>query len=245
LDATGRVVGVNVTIQGNDLSYLVPIKYLMELADETTWKDQTQGWQNIIQDQILKKYDYVFHKILQEKWPLEKFSSLKIPQNISPQDIKCWGRSKPEDLKEDQFYSYSQKWCESRNNIYLSSGFNTGTIGFSFVSMNSQSLNSLEFSKVYSDEFANSDFYPYATEKDVTEFKCETNFIELADHDWKGVYCVRQYKKFPKLHDVFLTFAVLDQPKHGHLIRIGLAGIDESLARQFLQKFLGGIQWVE
>ena len=84
-----------------------------------------------------------------------------------------------------------------------------------------------------------------STEKEVSEFKCHNDFVKIADHDWKAAYCVREYKKFPKLHDAFLSFAILDQPKSGYIIRIGLAGLNEILARRFLQKFLGAIKWTD
>ncbi len=244
-NSKGKVIGINVSIEGNDLSYLVPAEYLLKLAGEITGKEETQEWQAVIQDQILEKYNKVIHKILKAKWSVEDFGSLKIPQNIAAADIKCWGKTEPEDIPEKQFYSYSYKWCRSESNIYLSSDFSTGTIGYYFISLGSKSLNPLEFYKVYSAELSETDFLPYVGEKDVTEFRCQSDFVKIAGHDWKGSYCARQYKKYPKLHDVFLTFAALGEAKQGHIVRIGLAGLDEPLARRFLQKFLGGIQWVE
>ena len=243
--SSGQVIGVNVAIQGNDLSYLVPARYLIELAEEVSRKKDTEEWQEIIQKQILKKYDHVIDKMADSKWSFEKFGSLMIPQNVSSATIKCWGEGKAEDIEDEQFYSYGTKWCQSVNNIHLSSGLKTGTIGYSFMWVKSESLNALEFSKRYSKEFANSYFYPSATEKEVSNFDCQSNFIALADHDWKATYCVRQYKKYSQFHDVFLVLAVLDGPKQGHLIRIGLAGLNESLATRFLRKFLGGIKWAE
>ena len=98
-----------------------------------------------------------------------------------------------------------------------------------------RSPQSLGFYKIYSNSYSKRHYYPYATEKEVAEFSCSNEFIKLADHDWKAAYCVRPYKKYPKLHDVYLSLAVLGEPKRGHVIRIGLAGIDEKLARLFLE----------
>jgi len=111
--------------------------------------------------------------------------------------------------------------------------------------MESESLNAMEFYKKYANAFSKSKFYPYATEIEVTEFRCENKFIELATRDWKVAYCARQYKKYPELHDVVISIAVLGDPRRGYVIRAGLAGINEKLAKRFLKKLLGGIQWID
>ncbi len=244
-DSSGKVVGVNVSVGGNSLSYLVPVEYLIKLAKGEIEKRKKEEWQTITQEQILAKHDYVIQKILEAELSLEKFGSLKVPENLLSAGIKCWGNSKPEDLEEDQFYSFGRKQCQSEGDVYLAPGLVTGSLGYSFVWMESESLNSLEFYKKYASSFSRTMFYPYAGEKDVEEFSCVNDFVELADHDWKVAYCVRRYKQYPQMHDVFMSLAVLGNPKRGHVIRIGLGGISEKSARLFLEKLLGGIQWAD
>jgi S1-C subfamily serine protease len=245
LDTNGKVVGINVSIKGYALSYLVPVEYLELLVKDLDGKADLPDWTNLIQEQVLKKSAGLMGQIKKSKWTYENLGALKVPQNIGADSIKCWGKSEPEDIKEEQFFSYSHKACESENKIYLSSKLRTGTIGYSIIQLDSKVLGPLSFNENYSSEFSKSHFYPRAKEKDVHEFNCRNQFVRIAEHDWKGVYCVRQYKKYPKLHDAYLTFAVLGEVKRGYLIRIGLAGIDEKLSGIFLSKFLGGIQWIE
>jgi S1-C subfamily serine protease len=244
-DTNGKVVGINVSIKGNALSYLIPIEYLKLLTKDIDGKADLPDWKDLIQEQVLKKSAGLMRKIEKTKWTYENFGALKVPQNIGANSIKCWGKSKSEDIKEEQFFSFSYKGCESESKIYLSSKLRTGTIGYSITQLDSKVWGPLEFNEKYSSEFSRSHFYPSAKEKDVHEFNCINKFVRIAEHDWKGVYCVRQYKKYPKLHDAYLTFAALGEAKKGYLIRIGLAGIDEKLSGIFLNKFLGGIQWIE
>ncbi len=243
--SSGKVIGVNVAIEGNDLSYLVPVEYLIKLAGKKFDKSSTANWRKVIQDQIIERYDRIVSNVLKAELSLEEFGSLKVPQNMLASAIKCWGDSGREDLKDDQLYSFGRKRCRSEYGVYLSSKMNTGSIEYSFVWMESEALNSLGFYKIYSNSFSKRNYYPYATEKEVAEFRCSSDFIRLANHDWKAAYCVRPYKKYPKLHDVYLSLAVLGEPKRGHVVRIGLAGINEKLARPFLNKLLGGIQWID
>ena len=243
--SSGKVIGVNVAIEGNDLSYLVPVEYLTRLVKKEIKNQKTKEWREIIQDQILKKHTHLIGQIAKADLSLEKFGSLKVPESLLPSGIKCWGSSEAENLKEKQFYSFGRKWCQSQGNIYLSSGLFTGSFGYSFVWMDSESLNAMEFYGEYASKFSRSRFYPFATEKEVTEFRCENDFVKLATRNWKVAYCVRQYKKYPKLHDVVVSLAVLGDSKRGHVIRTGLSGVSENLAKIFLKKLLGGIQWVD
>ncbi len=242
-DSKGKVAGVNVAIQGNDLSYLVPVEYLIEL--EKTWREKgrPQDWTETIQNQVLKRFDHVISTALKSEWTFENFGSLKVPQNLIGQVIKCWGKSQLEDPEKNQYFFYGYKWCESEKDIYLSSDLSTGTIGYAFFWLESESLSPLEFHKKFSQEYSKGHFYAEATEDEVTEFNCQSHFVKLAAHDWKGAYCVRGYKKYPKLHDVFLSFAVLGDSPRKYIIQIGLSGLNEPLARKFLEKFLGEIQW--
>jgi serine protease Do len=180
-DSTGKVIGVNVAIEGNDLSYLVPVEYLVDLVSKI--KKETPNWEEAIQEQFLERYRRIIDSFLKGDWSSEVFGSLKVPKNISPSFFKCWGESKPEDKKENQFFEYSYKWCKNENSVYLSSDFNTGTIGYLFYWLTSDTLNSLEFSQLYSKEFAKSYFYPSVKKKEVTKFKCKNKFVEFADHN--------------------------------------------------------------
>ncbi|NIQ01953.1 MAG: hypothetical protein GWM98_17410 [Nitrospinaceae bacterium] len=242
-DASGKVMGVNVAISGNDLSYLVPVEYLIRLFREGIEQQKEADWPAVIQKQMLARQSHLIQKFVDAEISLEKFGSLKTPKNLLPAGIKCWGTSELEDLKENRFYSFGHKQCLSEGRVFLNSSSYTGYIGYSFLWMESDSLIPTVFYKEYSDIFSSTKFYPYARKKEVTEFNCSNEFVELAGQTWKGVYCIRQYKNFPDLHDVVLNFAVLGDPKRGHVIRIGLAGINEKLARSFLKKLLGGVEW--
>ncbi len=242
-DARGRVIGVNVAIEGNDLSYLVPVEYLIRLEKLFRKNGKPTNWVETIQTQILNRFDHMVSKAEKAKWSYENFGSLKVPQKILTPIIKCWGQSRPEDPSKNNFYFYGSKWCESDKNVYLSSQLYTGTIGYTFFWLESKSLGGREFFKQYAREYQDSKFYNNATEEEVTQYRCQNHFVNFANKDWKAAYCVRRYKKYAKLNDVFLSFAILGDSQRKYIIQIGLSGISEPLARRFLKKFLGGIQW--
>ncbi len=242
-DSRGKVAGVNVSIQGNDLSYLVPVEYLKQLEKQWREKGRPLDWADVIQKQVLKRFDHVISTALKSEWTFANFGSLKVPQNLIGQVIKCWGKSQLEDPSKKRYFFYGYKWCESEKEIYLSSDLSAGTIGYAFFWLESKSLSPLEFYKKFSREYSKGRFYREASEEEVTEFSCQNHFVKIATRDWKGAYCVRRYKKYPELHDVFLSFAILGDSPRKYIIQVGLSGLNESLARKFLKKFLGEIQW--
>lgn len=244
-DGNGKVIGVNVAIKGRGLGYLIPVEYLLNLAHETKGNETLEDWQEVVQSQILGKYRMVIEKLLKEKFSFEKFGSMNVPLGILPKILKCWGQSKAEDVEEGRFVSFVAKWCQSEDDIYLSSGFNTGNIGYSFTALESKSLTSPYFYKAYSEEFSEKRFFSKGIEKNVSEFDCQDGFVKFAGREWKAFHCVRQYKKFPLLYDSFLSFAVLGETHRGHIIQVGLAGVNEELSSSFVKKLLGGIQWVD
>ncbi|CCQ90670.1 putative Peptidase S1 and S6, chymotrypsin/Hap [Nitrospina gracilis 3/211] len=244
-DASGKVVGVNVAIEGNDLSYLVPVEYLIELKESVKTGRGSKNWPEVIQEQVLARYKHIIDKAVKSDWLFENLGALKVPQSILPGVVKCWGRSRSEDPSQNAFVFYGDKRCQSDRNIFLSSNLSTGTIGYSFFWLESQSLSSLEFYKRFSAQYAQGNFYPYATSGEVTKFSCHNSFVALASRNWKAAYCVRRYIKYPKLHDVFVSFAILGDSPRKYIIQVGMAGLTEPLARNFLNKFMGSIQWTE
>jgi|GEM_PF-1223098 len=244
-DSEGNVIGVNVSIGGRNLSYLVPIEYLKKLRKTLEEEGPQSEWKEIIQEQVLRRYGYWVEKALKTQWSLEDFGSLKIPRKILDQETKCWGKSQLEEPEENKFFFYGLKQCESFKNIYLSSKAYTGFIGYAFYWLESESLNALEFYRRYSNRYANTKFYSNLSENEVTEFQCLDHFVKLADHDWKAAYCVRSYKKYPKLNDLMLSFAALGNSPRKYIIQIGLGGLNEQMSSRILKKFLGSIQWEE
>lgn len=241
----GKVVGINVSIEGNDLSHLVPAAYLIQLIKNYRKNGPQKDWTRIIQNQIIKRYNHLITGALKNEWSVETFGHLKVPQKIFGSALKCWGKSRPENLEKENFYFYGYKWCQSDRNIYVSSDIYTGTIGYAFFWLESKSLNPLVLHQRLSEEFSKGHFYQHLSEDDVTDFKCNNHFVNFASQDWKAAYCVRRYKKYSNLNDIFLSFAMLGDTPEKFVIQVGLSGVNEPLTRKFLKKFLETIQWVE
>ena len=84
-----------------------------------------------------------------------------------------------------------------------------------------------------------------ATQEDVTNYNCHTDFVMLANKDWKMAFCARNYRQFHQLYDISVELAQVSESNTGLIINIAVAGISKPLALQLVQRFLKEIRWLK
>lgn len=106
----------------------------------------------------------------------------------------------------------------------------------------------MQFYNMYQEKISNA--YPDndAEKEDVTEFECHDDFIRsrslsLNTVVTKAAYCVREYKKYRGLYDVLYLSASVHDNKRALLSHFTLAGVEQSMAQDFLRKFIASVQW--
>jgi hypothetical protein len=138
--------------------------------------------------------------------------------------------------------------CNSEEQVYLSSEFNTGNIAYQFNWLESDELNSIQFYNMYKEKIASA--YPDndAGKEDVTEFVCLDDFIgsrSLSDNKvvTRSTFCVREYRKYRGLYDVLFFGASVHKKTSALISHFTVAGVERDLARAFVRKFIASIQW--
>lgn len=239
LDAEGRVIGVNVSTAGNDLSFQVPARFLQTLLDEVVANElrPVADINGRIQAQLLANQAGYMNRLLGGDWPTAKLGPLALPGEIAP-FLRCWGDTSDRD---DQLYRSTQSRCGSDDAIFLSRGFATGDILFNYQFLQSEGLGPARFYRLYERHFGRAGGFA-ADKEDVTEFRCHTQFMQLAERPWKVAFCARRYKRFPKLYDSHMALALLSEPNQGLVINVGLTGVSRENAKQFMSKYLETIQ---
>lgn len=249
LDADGKIIGVNVATQGNDISYLVPVSHVRDLiSDEIPYKmppDKENGVENelfptdeVLSRQFAKNEEIVMQQFMDKEWYSAPFASIQVPKNISS-SLRCWGDSK----KEDENQSYTESWVQCRNNdsIYVSPRFSTGRIAYYIYDLKSDQLTPYSFSQMYSDNFTAWGRASRSRE-DVSSYNCEEQFLRLGERNWKAVLCAHRYKKFPDFYDTFIIMALLGQEKSGNVIQVNLEGFSKEGSLAFIRKFLERVE---
>jgi serine protease Do len=240
MDYEGRIVGVNVSTYGNQVSFLVPVDYLKELFN--TVKDQKKtvpNWSATIQGQLVVNQANLIDGLLGAKWEVLPIGDAEVPGEMTNL-FKCWGDSK--DNNED-LYSWASLRCSSQDEIFLSPTHQTGQIIYNYLWVQSKGLNTFRFYHLFEHWFSQPYDFDNAKKDDVHNFQCTSSFVKISGEDWKATLCARQYKKFPALYDVNLNLASANHLRHGLLVELVALGVTKEKSAEFIRKFMGAIHW--
>ena len=238
LDQTGKLIGINVSTAGNDLSFLVPAIYLQQLLNEV--KNQHGDFDALaaIEKQLFDNQQNYMQQILQAEWQSSNLGAFSVPAELMGY-FKCWGKTSTE---EDRQYEHTYSACASPDAIYISPQFDTGNIDFRYDWYEAGELNSFQFYSMYENKFAASYSTNRASKEDVSNYRCNTDFVEINDQPWKVALCLRNYKQFPLLYDLSLTMAQIENNDRGLVVNMNATGVSRDNAVNFARKYMESIQ---
>jgi len=239
LDQQGKVMGVNVSTAGNDLSFLVPVKYLRQLLTHGADQPGETDFSKKIEEQILQNQQHYMQQILDSPWDMVTLGAARVPGELKDY-FKCWGNT---DNDEERLFEHTYTACASPDTIYISPEFNTGNIDFRYDWYEAGKLNSFQFYAMYGQKFAASYSTNRADREDVTNYRCNTDFVEIHKQPWKVALCLRNYKKFSSLYDMSLTMAQIEHNDKGLLINMNASGLSRQMAMAFARKYMEAIAW--
>ena len=240
LNQQGQVIGINVSTAGNDLSFLVPVRYLQALLGNVRGEnDDATDFTRKIEQQLLRNQNEYMQQILSSKWEMSELGAARVPGELK-QYFKCWGQT---DDDQDMIYGHTYTACASPDSIYISSQFNSGNIDFRYDWYDAGKLNSFQFYALYEEKFAASYSTNRAGKEEVTNYQCNTDFVALSGSPWKVALCFRRYKKFSSLYDVSLTMAQIEHSDKGLLVNMNATGLSRDMAMAFVRKYMESIEW--
>lgn len=243
LDHTGKVIGINVSTAGNQLSFLVPVKFLKPLyeqIDNKTIVDEQQ-LQKRIEQQLKDHQKSFFSNLMEAEWETTELGPFKLPGSINP-IFKCWGDS---DSNEDALMEHAYSNCFSEDHIYLDQQFTTGGLAYTYDLYRSKGLGSIHFYNLYSNEYGRTIRVNTAKKEQLSNYDCHLDFIELSAKDWKISTCARQYLDYPSLFDVAMSVALVSEKDIGLIAQFVMAGVSKEVALDIIRKFLSSITWQE
>lgn len=237
LDDRGVVVGINVSTARNDISFIVPTRYLQRLrvADDTPPDTFLAETGRQIRDYQVAYMD----GITAAAWPPTTVRQLQVPGAISP-TIRCWDAS-PKAKPEDLYRRYSIS-CKNENDIYLTDKLEVGKIVYEYIWIETDELEPLRFYRLYR-ALNSSQFSSRADKDDVSRFRCETRFVDVNGQDFKATMCVRDYHNYAGLSDILFTAAMVGGNSKGFIFNLDLSGTDFAAANRLIVRFLREIRW--
>ena len=245
LNSEGKVIGVNVSTAGNQISFLVPLDRLSALIErDRNGPIKIEEIKSTITDQLTQNQELIFGELVNKDWMISDFKGVSIPNEIADY-IRCWGSS---ENSPDIAYENFMSLCSQDEYIYLSGSFTTGSIVYQFNWLESDELNILQFYNLYQTQIEN--VYPdnYAGRDDVSNYVCHEDFhskrsVQDTRVVTKGTFCARKYKEYPGLYDVLYLGASVHENRKGLVSHFTLAGVSMEMAQEFTRKFLASITW--
>lgn len=240
LNKAGRVVGINVATAGNQVSFLVPVKYAAALISGAAGKARDEeNLSKQIGFQLLKNQDSYMKALLEKPLETMEVENYLLPGEIGVY-VDCWGDTLKE---EDILYERVKRSCSSTDEIYLSPGQRTGTISFEHKIFRTDRLDPFRFYKLLEGSFGTPQLGLSGGKDDVGNYSCRSDFVKQDKMDYKVIFCLRGYKKLQGLYDAFMTFITLlekDEALHSTVV---LSGVNYENALEFSRAFLKSVSW--
>ena len=115
----GQVIGINVATARNDISFIVPSKFLNDLIQNSPGASTDSERELVVEvaEQLTTYEKSYINDLLKESWPIVELRQLSVPGTISP-TVRCWDNSAK--LKASALFTRYQIRCANQN--YLSAG---------------------------------------------------------------------------------------------------------------------------
>lgn len=248
IDSRGRVLGINVSKGGEQLSFLVPAEQLQSVIDEARRANprtdnssqfQRPDFSEQIRTALYNDQLAFYSELLEDEWSQEAFGGLMLPQKISD-TLKCWGHTVEDD---DLLYESFHQHCQSNDAIYIDNDFYTGQFEYDYEWLQSKKLNTFQFYNAVERRFNHKSQHSASDEEDVSEYQCNTNIVDIADSRWKVSSCFRAYQSYDDLYDALLLMAALDNTNTSAVLKASATGISQNSATALFAKLMGAIAW--
>lgn len=242
LDRAGQVVGINVATAGDQVSFLVPAHFAAKLIAQTP--DQPAGTDllnQFVTAQLLQNQDLISVGLLGGEVPRTRLNGYLVPGAMSPY-LSCWGDSQ-EDRPDELEQIYYR--CQTQDDIFLSRSLYTGVIQYQHDLLSSDRLHPMRFYRQLEDRGYYAQLQLEGDEQSVTNYQCQSGFIDQAGLNFKATFCLRRYRLIEGLYDSYLTLTSLVDDGEALQSTLVLAGFNWSNIQGLSARFIGSIGWSE
>jgi len=238
---SGKVVGINVATEGNQISFLVPAERATALLERTAKVEAAApaSFLHQVGQQILANQRRYLAGMFEPNTPRVVLGPYDLPTKPT-EFFRCWADAVRR--KELPYVSVSHD-CSTDDYIFVSSDQSSGIVGFLHQLLSTEELNPLRFFTLYSGQFQAGNAAVFGNEEEVTPFRCATRNVSTATGKLKTVLCARQYLKLPGLYDAVLKAATLGSRNAGLITTLSLSGVSFDNVQSVSRRYLENIKW--
>lgn len=238
----GEVIGINVATARNDISFIVPSRFLSDLIEQSASGafDAEGDLKGEVARQVLAYETSYIEQLLEGDWPKLDLRQFKLPGVISP-TVRCWDNSAK--LSAIARYKRYQIRCANKNHVYLDEDNRfVGDLIYEYFWLESEDLNPIQFYNFY--QSLNKDQIDSKINRDiVSNFNCQTWFVEVSSQELKSNLCRREYVEYQGMSDVLFTAALTGHHNKGFFITLIMTAVDYRSTLPLIQKFLEQTEW--
>ena len=239
IDDQGHVIGVNVSTQGNQVSFLVPVDRASDLLRSALAAQPSEAPSLAQVARQLRDHQNVFLRdLFDSSAKTIDLGPFRVVTQPAPA-FRCWGDATHE---RDVPYEESRHRCATDDDIYIDEDQTTGTVTIDHELVSTKQLNTLRFFSLYTSIFG-IDRSPSGLEEFVTGWKCVTRNVRADRTAMRAVMCVRRYRKLGELYDAFLKVAVLGSRNVGLVSTLNMTGVTFDNAKQLSERYLRLVAW--
>lgn len=249
LNASAKVVGVNVATSGNQIGFLVPsqalerllLKYNNDMLDEVTLT--TGSSLSLIKQvgqQISAHTSAMVEAALSSVWSSNTMGGV-IVKTAEVDWLDCWGNSNEnEALKITKI----TRGCHSGNTVYIGPRFNSGFMEYEYLYVSAPQWPSYNLYQYLAGDTSKARPANRGTKKDLSTYRCvNQEVINRNNLTARTSFCLRAYKQFDDLYDAFYLAVSVDKPQEAVMSHFTLAGVNQKTAHQFLAYFTEAVAW--
>ena len=241
--ANGEVVGINVATAGEQVSFLVPVRWAARLLEETTAPgfERPPSLFSSVLEQILAYQDERVSDLVSRSPRSMELAGVELPTEPTPA-FNCWADAYREDGVP---YETVDHQCSTDDYIFVSDELTSGEIWFYHRLLTSDELNRLQFSALYTEDFETTYHGMEGGESEVTPFRCATDTVAVNGVRLKTVLCLRAYRKLEGLYDLVFKGALIGRPRLGLETALLASGVSYDNAEALVRWYLGSMSWTE
>ncbi len=235
----GRVVGINVSTAGNQLSFLVPVAQAIALADTVA----SAGYRPPVlleeaASQIRAYQDVYLSRLFTAPAKTVDLGPFRVPTEPAP-FFRCWGG---EPSARDLPYEDAVHRCSTDDEMYVARDQASGIVEMTHELITNTSLATVRFYALYSGVLLR-DNTPTGVEDEVTSWRCATRNLSNGVLALRTVLCLRAYRRLAGLYDGVVKVAALGHRREGLVSTLTVSGASFENIQALAERFLKGIAW--
>ena len=239
LDATGAVIGVNVSayLFKQLVSFLVPAEHAQALLDRALATKPVPG--GLRRGLVEQLHGHSVDLLDALKGPIstQVAAGYTLPARLAP-FINCSGAGDP---VTDQPFDAVILSCSASAGLFVQPGLYAGNLKYTHFVLTTEKLDSWRFARRLTATASASG--GYGSRRHVGPFACEDQVLRLKGFDAAVLVCVRSYRVLQGLYDFTVRVSSLNGAKRGFASHLDMFGLEFDPGMQFIRRYIEAMEW--